>query len=167
MIDTAVLSAAEHVLTLCRAAGLRLVTAESCTGGLIAATLTAIAGSSDVVDRSFVTYSNAAKTEMLGVPPALIGRLGAVSSEVANAMAVGALARSAADLAVAVTGVAGPGGGSPVKPVGMVWFGIAARGVRASCEMRAFPGDRAAVRQQTVSYALEMLAAKAAGRSER
>ena len=104
---------------------------------------------------------------MLGVPPALIGRLGAVSSEVANAMAVGALARSAADLAVAVTGVAGPGGGSPVKPVGMVWFGIAARGVRASCEMRAFPGDRSAVRQQTVSYALEMLAAKAAGRSER
>ncbi len=161
LIDTAVLGAAEHLLALCRAGGLRVVTAESCTGGLIAATLTAIAGSSEVVDRGFVTYSNAAKTEMLGVPPALIGRLGAVSSEVANAMAVGALARSAADLAVSVTGIAGPGGGSAEKPVGLVWFGLAARGAKASCVMQVFPGDRAAVRRQTVSRALELLAAKA------
>ena len=162
MIDTTVLTAAEHLLALCRTAGLKVVTAESCTGGLIAATLTAIAGSSDVVDRSFVTYSNSAKTEMLGVPPALIGRLGAVSSEVATAMATGALARSVADLAVSVTGIAGPGGGSAEKPVGLVWFGIATRGVRASCVMQVFQGDRAAVRRQTVARALELLAAKAA-----
>ncbi len=161
MIDATILSAAEHLLAACRLAGLRIVTAESCTGGLIAATLTAVAGSSDVVDRSFVTYSNAAKTEMLGVPPALIGRLGAVSSEVANAMALGALARSAADVAVSVTGIAGPDGGSAEKPVGLVWFGIAMRGVRASCVMEVFPGDRSAVRRQTVSRALALLAAKA------
>lgn len=160
MIDTAVLTAAEHLLTSCRAAGLRVVTAESCTGGLIAATLTALAGSSEVLDRSFVTYSNAAKTEMLGVPPALIGRLGAVSSEVANAMALGALARSAADLAVSVTGIAGPGGGSAEKPVGLVWFGVAIRGARASCMMQVFAGDRTAVRRQTVYKALELLAAR-------
>ena len=161
MIDATILTAAEHLLSLCRMAGLRVVTAESCTGGLIAATLTAIAGSSDVVDRSFVTYSNSAKTEMLGVPPALIGRLGAVSSEVANAMAVGALARSAADVAVSVTGIAGPGGGSPEKPVGLVWFGLATRGSKANCVMEVFPGDRADVRRQTVARALALLAGKA------
>lgn len=161
MIDADILYAAERLLAAFRHSGLRVVTAESCTGGLIAATLTAIAGSSDVVDRSFVSYSNAAKTEMLGVPPGLIGRLGAVSSEVANAMAVGALARSAADVAVSVTGIAGPDGGSAEKPVGLVWFGIAARGAKASCVMEVFPGDRAAVRRQTVARALELLATKA------
>jgi len=107
MIDADILAQAEAVLAACRAAGLKVTTAESCTGGLIAATLTAIAGSSDVVDRGFVTYSNEAKTDMLGVPAALIASVGAVSEDVARRMAEGALARSAADLAVAVTGVAG------------------------------------------------------------
>lgn len=161
MIDPAILAVAEHLLMACRRTGLRIVTAESCTGGLIAATLTSVAGSSDVVDRGFVTYSNAAKTEMLGVPSELIGRLGAVSSEVANAMVVGALARSAADIAVSVTGIAGPGGGSAEKPVGLVWFGVARRDAEASCLMEVFPGDRAAVRQQTVSRALALLTATA------
>src|SRR5580698_10606896 len=105
-----------------------LATAESCTGGLIAGALTEIAGSSDVVERGFVTYSNAAKTELLGVPAALIDTEGAVSEPVARRMAEGALAHSAADLAVSVTGIAGPGGGTDKKPVGLVWFGLARRG---------------------------------------
>jgi nicotinamide-nucleotide amidase len=158
MIDDAVLGQAEALLAACRAAGLRVATAESCTGGLIAATLTAIPGSSDVLDRGFVTYSNAAKTDMLGVPAALIEAAGAVSEAVARLMAEGALARSAADLAIAVTGIAGPGGGSAGKPVGLVWFGLAGPdGVRTS--RRVFPGDRAAIRAATVGEALAMLAA--------
>ena len=157
MIDAAILAAAERLLERCRKRGLRIATAESCTGGLIAASLTAIAGSSDVVDRGFVTYSNAAKTEMLGVPAALIDRVGAVSAEVAAAMASGALARSAADLAVAVTGVAGPGGGSVAKPVGLVWFGVAVSGEDAASISAIFPGDREAVRRQTVAMALRLL----------
>ena len=157
MIDAAILAAAERLLERCRKRGLRIATAESCTGGLIAASLTAIAGSSDVVDRGFVTYSNAAKTEMLGVPAALIDRVGAVSAEVAAAMASGALARSAADLAVAVTGVAGPGGGSVTKPVGLVWFGVAVSGEDAASISAIFPGDREAVRRQTVAMALRLL----------
>src|SRR5947209_20577728 len=115
MIDEQILADAAGLLEVCRTRGLRLATAESCTGGLIAATLTAIAGSSDVVDRGFVTYSNAAKVEMLGVPAELIAALGAVSQEVAECMAEGAVGRSAADIAVAVTGVAGPGGGTAEK----------------------------------------------------
>lgn len=115
---------AAAVLAAARAKGLRIVTAESCTGGLVAGALTDIAGSSDVFERGFVTYSNAAKTEMLGVDPALIATHGAVSEEVAAAMAAGALARSAADLAVSTTGIAGPGG-SEFKPEGRVCFGIA------------------------------------------
>lgn len=157
MIDAAILAAAERLLERCRARGLRVATAESCTGGLIAASLTAVAGSSDVVDRGFVTYSNAAKTEMLGVPATLIERVGAVSAEVATAMAAGALARSAAGLAVAVTGVAGPGGGSAAKPVGLVWFGVAVSGKEAECVSAVFPGDREAVRRQTVAMALRLL----------
>jgi nicotinamide-nucleotide amidase len=112
MISPGLLDAAAALLDACRARGWMLATAESCTGGLIAATLTAIAGSSDVVDRGFVTYSNEAKMEVLGVPGGLLGEHGAVSEPVARAMAEGALARSQADIAVAVTGVAGPGGGS-------------------------------------------------------
>src|SRR6185312_13447885 len=108
---------AEAVLRLCRAAKLRLATAESCTGGLVAASLTAIAGSSDVVERGFVTYSNEAKTELLGVPAPLIAAHGAVSAEVALAMAEGALAHAPVDLAVSITGIAGPGGATPGKPV--------------------------------------------------
>lgn len=148
---------ARAVLAAARARGWMVATAESCTGGLIAAALTGIAGSSDVVDRGFVTYSNDAKTAMLGVPAALIEAHGAVSAEVAAAMAAGALQRSRADVAVAVTGIAGPGGGSPSKPVGLVWFGLAARTAGTATEHRIFPGDRAAVRGATVLRALEML----------
>ncbi len=151
-------AAAERLLAAARARGLRLVTAESCTGGMIAAALTAIAGSSDVFDRGFVTYSDGAKTEMLGVPAALIGTHGAVSEDVALAMAVGALARSQADFAVAVTGGAGPGGGTAAKPVGRGWFALAGGGVRRA-ERRFFPGDRAGVRAATVEEALALLAA--------
>src|ERR1700712_590106 len=115
MIDDALLTEAEALLAACRAGGVRLATAESCTGGLIAATLTAIAGSSDVVDRGFVTYSNEAKTDLVGVPAPLITAHGAVSEPVAAAMAEGALARSRATYTISVTGIAGPGGGSADK----------------------------------------------------
>jgi nicotinamide-nucleotide amidase len=151
------LEQAEALLEEYRQRGLMLATAESCTGGLIAGLLTEIAGSSDVVDRGFVTYSNDAKTQMLGVPEALIETHGAVSAEVAQAMAAGALAHSQAGAAVAVTGIAGPGGGSADKPVGTVWFGIAtADGVRS--EVHCFAGDRSAVRLATVQQALTLLA---------
>ena len=116
-----------------------------------------IAGSSDVVDRGFVTYSNEAKAEMLGVDPALIAAHGAVSRPVAEAMGQGALARSMADVTIAVTGVAGPGGGSADKPVGTVWFGWAASGHPTGSERQVFPGDRAAVREATVARALQLL----------
>ena len=159
MIDAATLHEAEVLLALLRARGQRVATAESCTGGLIAAALTAVAGSSDVVDRGFVTYSNAAKTEMLGVDPALIALHGAVSEAVARAMAEGAIARSPVELAVAVTGVAGPGGGTAAKPVGLVWFGLARRDGASLAESRVFPGDRAAVRLATVRHAFALLSA--------
>lgn len=133
-----------------------LATAESCTGGMIAAACTDLAGSSTWFERGFVTYSNAAKTEMLGVDAALIAQHGAVSEAVARAMAAGALAHSNAQVAVAVTGVAGPGGGSAEKPVGMVWLGFALHGqVHAECQH--FPGNRAAVRAATVQHALRRL----------
>jgi nicotinamide-nucleotide amidase len=122
------LQRAERLLAAARGKSVKLATAESCTGGLIAALLTEIAGASDVVERGFVTYSNEAKTEMLGVSPKLLLAHGAVSREVARAMAEGALARSGAGLALAVTGVSGPGGGSVAKPVGLVEFACAARG---------------------------------------
>ena len=118
---------ATALLELCRRKKLRIATAESCTGGLIAATLTEIPGSSDVVDRGFVTYSNEAKQAMLGVPAATLNQFGAVSRETAEAMASGALAHSLAELVVSVTGIAGPGGGSADKPVGLVHFAAAAR----------------------------------------
>jgi nicotinamide-nucleotide amidase len=135
-----------------RRRGWRLATAESCTGGLIAAACTSVAGSSDWFERGFVTYSNEAKSELLGVPPALIARHGAVSEEVAHAMASGVLQRAPVQLAVAVTGIAGPGGGSPAKPVGTVWLAWgAADALRA--ERLQLPGDRSAVRRQTVEQA--------------
>ena len=138
--------------------GWYMATAESCTGGMIAAACTDLAGSSAWFDRGFVTYSNAAKTELLGVDPVLIDNHGAVSEPVARAMAQGALTRSPAQVAVAVavTGVAGPGGGSADKPVGTVWFGWATPAGVAS-EVRHFGGDRAAVRQATVAHALTRL----------
>ncbi len=141
-----------------RQAGLILATAESCTGGLVAATLTDIAGSSDVVERGFVTYSNEAKTELLDVPQELVVRLGAVSAEVAEAMAQGALAHSPADVAVSVTGIAGPGGATPEKPVGLVYLGLCRRGTAPCHERHIFPGDRAAVRHASVAAALDLLA---------
>lgn len=154
-------SLASAVLDVCRAKKLRLVTAESCTGGMVAAALTDIAGSSDVVERGLVTYSNDAKSELLAVPPALIAAHGAVSGEVAAAMAAGALARAPVDLAVAITGIAGPGGGSPAKPVGLVWFGIAATSGTPETASHIFPGDRAAVRLAATRRALELLLAAA------
>jgi nicotinamide-nucleotide amidase len=150
-------TAANAVLDRARAEGLRIATAESCTGGLIAANLTDIPGSSDVFERGFVTYSNDSKTELLGVPADLIDENGAVSEPVAHAMAEGALARSRADIAVAVTGIAGPGGGSAEKPVGLVFIGTAKKGDRTIVQRHVFPGDRADIRQATVLRALELL----------
>ena len=160
MIDGAILAQAEALVERCKAAGVMVATAESCTGGLIAATLTAIAGSSAVVDRGFVTYSNEAKNELVGVPMALIAAHGAVSEAVARAMAEGALAQSRAQLAVAVTGVAGPGGGSADKPVGLVWFGCARESHPTITAHHIFAGDRTDIRRQTVAEALAMLAAR-------
>jgi nicotinamide-nucleotide amidase len=157
MIHDSVLHDAESLLAACRAKAVLLATAESCTGGLIAAVLTAIAGSSDVVDRGFVTYSNEAKHEMLGVPMDLIARHGAVSEEVAGAMARGAIDRSRAGIAVSVTGVAGPGGGNAEKPVGLVCFGVAKRGETVATDRRNYPGDRAAIRQAAVIHAFELI----------
>ncbi len=164
MIDDAIRDAAACVLEACRTHGLRVATAESCTGGLVAGALTEISGSSDVLDRGFVTYSNAAKQTMLGVPAAILEQHGAVSRETADAMAAGALAMSDADLAVAVTGIAGPGGGSAEKPVGLVHFAAAARGGRRVHREKRY-GDvgRSAVRTQAVAEALAMLELLATG----
>ncbi|MET1116162.1 MAG: CinA family protein [Comamonas sp.] len=136
-----------------RSRGAQMVTAESCTGGLIAGACTDIAGSSDWFERGFVSYSNQAKAEMLGVDPALIEAHGAVSEAVALAMARGAVQHSSAQCSLAVTGVAGPGGGSADKPVGTVWFGWCVDG-RTDAECVRFEGDRAAVREATVEHAL-------------
>jgi nicotinamide-nucleotide amidase len=154
---------AEALLDHLRKRGLKLAAAESCTGGLLTALLTEIAGSSDVVERGFVTYSNAAKHEMLGVPEAMLAEHGAVSEPVARAMADGALANSAADVAVAVTGIAGPGGGTATKPVGLVHFAAARRGggvLHRECRF----GDigRSEVRIASVREALQLFS-RAAG----
>jgi nicotinamide-nucleotide amidase len=154
--DADVAALAERVLADLRAAGQSLATAESCTGGLIAGALTEIAGSSDVVDRGYVTYSNAAKSDMLGVDPALIATHGAVSEPVARAMAEGALRRSGAARAVAVTGVAGPGY-SENKPAGLVFISWAGSDCETRVEECRFSGDRRHVRRATVIRALEGL----------
>jgi nicotinamide-nucleotide amidase len=146
---------------LLRARGWFLATAESCTGGLIAAACTAVAGSSDWFDRGFVTYSNASKTQMLDVPAALIEAHGAVSQEVAVAMAQGALAHSQAHLAVAVTGVAGPGGGSADKPVGTVWIATAQVHAPSQADCLLLVGDRHSVRKQAVDQAIKALLLRA------
>jgi nicotinamide-nucleotide amidase len=167
-MDEELLADARALLDLCRAKKLTIATAESCTGGLVAATLTEIPGSSDVVERGFVTYSNAAKTAMLGVPADVIARFGAVSRETAEAMAQGALAHSPADLAVSITGIAGPGGGSPGKPVGLVHFAAAARaGPLIHYEGQYGDIGRAQVRHVSVKQALDMLNTLAQGRSAR
>ena len=157
MLDDATLRLAAEVLDQCRARQIMLATAESCTGGLIAAALTAIAGSSDVVERGFVTYSNEAKTALVGVPADLIATHGAVSEPVAAAMAEGAVRNSRATIAVSVTGVAGPGGGSADKPVGTVWFGAHRRDRETLTQHRLFPGDRTAIRAASVVEALHLV----------
>ena len=150
--------AAKRVLALSRAKKLRIATAESCTGGLVAAALTEIAGSSDVVDCGFVTYSDAAKQKMLGVPKAILIRHGAVSAATAAAMAQGALKHSQADLSVAITGIAGPGGGSKQKPVGLVYFAAASRDGRRLARSRRYGKiGRTRVRLRSVVQALTLL----------
>lgn len=158
MFSPALMALAESVLDEARANGLHIVTAESCTGGLISGLLTEIAGSSDVVERGFVTYSNEAKTDLLGVREALLVQHGAVSEAVARAMAQGALAHSKAQIAVAVTGIAGPGGGTVEKPVGLVHIAAAREGGRLLHEEHRF-GDigRQEVRLKTVEAALKMV----------
>ncbi len=153
--------AAAEVLEACHRAGLRLVTAESCTGGLVAGALTSIPGSSEVYDLGFVVYSNKAKRELLGVPERLIASAGAVSEEVARAMADGAIARSEATLSVAVTGIAGPGGATPGKPVGLVHIAAARTGHPTIHERHLFEGDRDAIRMQSVDAALDLLLRRA------
>ena len=158
MPDPELAEQARALLDLCRRKQLRIATAESCTGGLVAATLTEIPGSSAVVERGFVTYSNEAKQAMLGVPSAILEQFGAVSRETAEAMATGALAHSPAELAVSVTGIAGPGGATPGKPVGLVHFGAASRDAGLIHRERRF-GDigRSEIRRTSVVEALMML----------
>ncbi len=148
---------AGEVLELCRLHGVMLATAESCTGGLVAAALTAIPGSSSVVERGFVTYSNQAKSEMIGVPAALIEAHGAVSAEVARAMADGAILHSRADVSLSITGIAGPDGGTATKPVGTVHIAAAQRGALTLHRACLFQGDRDSVRRQAASAALDLL----------
>jgi nicotinamide-nucleotide amidase len=158
MIDVATLTPLVTPLAAAlRVKGWRLAAAESCTGGLIAAACTTLPGSSDWFERGFVTYSNAAKCEQLGVDAGLIAAHGAVSAEVACAMAAGALSHSPADIAVAVTGIAGPGGAAPGKPVGTVWLALMQRGGVPVVERLQLAGDRASVRAQTVVVALQHL----------
>ncbi len=164
MIDDQLRGAAVKVLDCCRVRRLTVATAESCTGGLVAASLTEVPGSSEVIDRGFIPYSNAAKQAMLGVPHDVLEEHGAVSKATAEAMARGAIKQSRADLAVAVTGVAGPAGGSADKPVGLVHFAVAARDGRLlHCEQRFGEIGRSAVRRQSVLMALELLRTLAVG----
>ena len=158
MLPEALVDAASALLHACREAGLTVATAESCTGGLVAGCLTEIAGSSDVFDRGFVTYSNEAKSELLGVPAPMILRHGAVSEEVAKAMAIGALAKSLALMTIAVTGIAGPGGATPGKPVGLVHFALAMTGGVTTHERHEFEGNRSDIRREAVRTALRILA---------
>ena len=158
MIDAETRALSVRVLDAYRARKWTLATAESCTGGLVAGALTEIAGSSDVVDRGFITYSNEAKAEMLGVPEVTLIEYGAVSRPTAEAMAKGALTRSSVDAAVAITGIAGPGGGSPEKPVGLVHFAAAARDGRLMQREKRYGNiGRSEVRRLSVLEALDML----------
>lgn len=164
MSDSATRALSRSLLDLCRMRKIKIATAESCTGGLVAAALTDIAGSSDVVDRGFVTYSNESKHAMLGVDTVLLATFGAVSKETATAMAFGALEHADVDLAVAITGIAGPGGATPGKPVGLVYVAVAARDGRIThkeCRFGAI--GRSLVRQRSVIEALKMLTAMARG----
>ena len=158
MFDPSLNHQAEYVLATCRAKQLKIATVESCTGGLVAALLTEIAGSSDVVDRGFITYSNAAKHELVGVPDPLIANHGAVSEPVARAMAEGGLTHSEADLCIALTGIAGPGGGSAEKPVGLVHLALAAKN-KPTVHVRCLftQATRTDIRLAAVKKALDLL----------
>ncbi|MBC6980803.1 CinA family protein [Caulobacter sp. 17J80-11] len=161
MFPDDIVALANEVLEAAKTAGVKIATAESCTGGLVAGALTAISGSADVVERGFVTYSNEAKTELLGVEAQLIGDVGAVSEPVARAMAKGALANSRADLTVSITGIAGPTGGTPLKPVGLVHFATSLRGGSTRHRMEVFGAlGRERVRQAAVKLALSLLLAR-------
>lgn len=157
-MDSDIVAAAREVILLCTAKNIQIATAESCTGGLVAGALTEVPGSSAVVDRGFVTYSNAAKQQMLGVPVATLKQYGEVSRQTAEAMARGALSKTKVDLAVAITGIAGPGGGTADKPVGLVHFAAASRdGASMHAAMRYGDIGRAKVRHKSVLQALAML----------
>ncbi|MFO1047477.1 MAG: CinA family protein [Geminicoccaceae bacterium] len=166
MFPDTMLTQARSLLAAAEARAVRLATAESCTGGLIAGCLTEIAGSSAVVDRGYVVYDNRAKIEMLGVREATLAAEGAVSEAVAREMAEGAMTRSGCGLAVAVTGVAGPGGGSDAKPVGLVHIAAALRGGPTLHERHVFPGDRSAIRLATVGAALRLAQRTLAGEAQ-
>jgi nicotinamide-nucleotide amidase len=156
LLPSELLDEARKVIDACRAAGLMIATVESCTGGLLSGTLTSIAGSSEVVERGFVTYSNEAKSELVGVPAEMIMAHGAVSEEVARAMAEGGVARSGADLAVSITGIAGPGGGSAEKPVGLVHIACARTGRETLHDGQVYPGDRDGVRLASMMTGLRL-----------
>ena len=151
------ISLAETLIGLCRARGFKIATVESCTGGLIAGTITSVSGASDIFEYGLVTYANEAKTKLVGVPSGLFLGVGAVSYDVARAMAEGAVARYPVEAAVAVTGIAGPGGGSPDKPVGLVHIAAARRAHATITDCHVFPGDREAVRSATIDAALKLL----------
>ncbi len=157
MFSGELLEQAGRLFRLCNEAGLRLVTAESCTGGLLAACLTEIPGASNLLDHGFITYSNASKTALLGVPEDVLESAGAVSIETACAMAKGALAETGVDFAIAITGMAGPGGGTPEKPVGLVHIAAAGHGLEILHARHVFQGDRTAIRLQSVHAAIDLL----------
>ena len=161
MFAKELLEATDKLLLLCNEAGLRLATAESCTGGLIAGCMTEITGASNVLERGFVTYSNESKTALLGVSKELLETMGAVSEEVASTMAEGAIEAAGVDLSIAVTGVAGPGGGTKEKPVGLVHMAAAAQGTSTLHERHLFEGGRTEVRMQAVRAAIELLTKQA------
>jgi nicotinamide-nucleotide amidase len=157
MFPDDLIQSAENLVILCRTRRLMLTSAESCTGGLVGGLITAIAGSSDIYDRGFITYSNEAKRDCLGVPDAMLAQFGAVSAEVAHAMAEGALAHSRAKIAVSVTGIAGPGGGSAEKPVGLVHFACGRAGAITTRVERFGDRGRAEIRRLSVVVATELL----------
>lgn len=157
MLNKNIIQSATETIEACKSTGLMVATVESCTGGLVAGALTAVSGSSDVLDRGFVTYSNEAKNEQVGVPMDLIEVHGAVSAEVAEAMARGGVERSNAQIAVAITGIAGPSGGTETKPVGLVHFGCFREGGSVALYHEIYKGDRDAVREASLLQALEMI----------
>lgn len=164
MLDKLITDKAKELLEICEQKKLMLATVESCTGGLLAGCLTAVPGSSAVVERGWVTYSNQAKIEEVGVDPDLLARHGAVSQEVAAAMAAGGLRHAPVDLAAGITGVAGPGGGTAEKPVGLVFVSAAAKNELPLVQESRFQGDRDAIREASVAVALDMLFALARSR---